>query len=123
MNPLDYGTILWENNNKYTIQNEEGLIINFNRFEGYNEIEFFRNRKSIVKFTDKFISENSFERRIGSKIYLFENKNQVLFKEELKSKFITKLSPIKSITQNIITMDIETYVEGDTLSNMLLWWD
>ena len=120
MNPLDYGTILWENDNKYTIQNEEGLIIKFNKFEGFNEIEFFRNRKLIVKFTDKFISENSFERRIGSKIYLFENRTQVLFKQELETKFISKLTPVKSITQNIICMDIETYMDGDTMIPFLI---
>jgi len=119
MDPLDYGTIVREKYNSYTIQNEKGLII-IEKFDGYNEVEFIRNEKTVVKFIDKFISENSFERQIGSKKYLFENRTQVLFSQEMKTKFITKLTPVKTITNNQICMDIETYMEGDTLVPFLI---
>jgi hypothetical protein len=119
MDPLDYGTIVREKYNSYTIQNEKGLII-IEKFDGYNEVEFIRNEKTVVKFIDKFISENSFERQIGSKKYLFENRTQVLFTQEMKTKFITKLTPVKTITNNQICMDIETYMEGDTLVPFLI---
>jgi hypothetical protein len=96
------------------------MIINLVKFEDHNEVEFFKNGKSITKFTDKFISENSFERQVGTKKYLFVNKVQELFTQEKKTKFISKLTPAKTITNNQICMDIETYMDGDTLIPYLI---
>lgn len=46
MNPIDYGRIMIQNKLEkginYIIQNENGLTINFNKFENYNDVEFLK---------------------------------------------------------------------------------
>jgi hypothetical protein len=119
MNPLDYGTVIVQNDNNYIIQNNT-LTINLNKFDESNEVEFFRNGISITKFIDKIISVNSFERQIGSKKYIFENNEQILFTQEMKTKFIKKLTPSKTVTNNQICMDIETYTDETSLIPYLI---
>jgi hypothetical protein len=119
MNPLDFGIILWQNENNYSIFNN-GMIINLVKFDNHNEVEFFKNGKSITKFTDKFISENTFERQVRTKKYLFVNKVQELFTQEMKTKYISKLAPSISVGEKQICMDIETYMDGDTLVPFLI---
>jgi hypothetical protein len=105
MNPLDYGTIVREKYNTYTIQNEKGLIINFIKFDGYNE--------------DILINGNKFMRIIDNKKFWFENKQQVLFTSEIKSKFISKTQKAKKLVNNFITLDIETFIHENILNILI----
>ena len=61
MNPMDYGRLIIQNKTElsinYIIQNDEGLTIIFNKFDKYNEIEFFKSGISLIKFTDLFINK------------------------------------------------------------------
>jgi hypothetical protein len=124
MNPLDYGKIIIQTKTElsinYIIQNDKGLTINFNQFEKYNEIEFFKSGISLIKFTDILINKDSFIRKIINKQYYFENRNQVLFTSEIKSKFISRTVKSKKLTNNFITLDIETFVQDNTLIPYLI---
>ena len=85
------------------------------KFEEYNEVEYFKNGKSLLKFRDEIISNNKFNRIIDSKKYYFENNQQVLFTKDIKSKFISKISKSKNLVNKFLTLDIETYIKDNIL--------
>jgi hypothetical protein len=121
MNPMDFGRLInqykIENGIVYILQNENEQTITFNKFENHNEIEFFKSGISLVKFKDIFInsSENKFMRVIDNKSFYFKNGEQILFLSEMKTKFISKTKVSKNITNNFITLDIETFIQDNTL--------
>lgn len=124
MDPLDYGRIINENIlddvNIYIIQNEINQAITLNKFEKYNEVEFFKSGISLIKFKDEFINENKFIRIINNKKYYFEDNKQILFKSEMKTKFIRKLNKSKTLNNNFLTLDIETYIKDNVLIPYLI---
>jgi hypothetical protein len=83
MNPMDYGRLIIQNKIEsginYIIQNEKGLTINFNKFENYNEVEFFKTGISLIKFTDNLINKTNFIRTIDNNKFYFKNNEQILF--------------------------------------------
>jgi hypothetical protein len=124
MNPMDYGRLIIQNKIEsginYIIQNNKGLTINFNKFENYNEVEFFKAGISLIKFTDFLIDKSKFFRKIENNKYYFENRVQILFTSEIKTKFITKLAKSKNLINNFITLDIETFVHNNILIPYLI---
>jgi hypothetical protein len=91
------------------------MVIKFIKSLNLNIIEIFKDGDLLIKFRDEFISNNKFLRIIGSKKYYFENNKEILFLKEIKTKFISKLNKIKNLTNNIITLDIETYIKDNVL--------
>jgi hypothetical protein len=79
------------------LQNENGITIIFDKFEKCNEVEFWKNGISIVKFKDILLNKSRFLRILDSKKIWFENKNQVLFTKEIKTKFISKIKESKNV--------------------------
>lgn len=124
MNPIDFGRLIIKNKIEswinYVIQNDKGLTINFNEYEKYNEIEFFKNGISLIKFTDNLINKNSFLRIIDNKNFYFKDNKQILFTSEMKTKFITKTVKAKKLTNNFLVLDIETFVQDNTLIPYLI---
>ena len=59
-------------------------------------------------------------RIIDNKKYYFENGEQFLFTEDLKTKFISKTKKIKFLTNKFITIDIETYIKDGLLIPYLI---
>lgn len=114
MNPLDFGKLVreikFDNYSVYILQTKNNLLINFLKHENFNEVEIVLSGDILVKFKDESISENRFVRVIDNKKYYFQNNQEILFLKTLKSKFISKLTPSKILTNNFITLDIETYI-------------
>ena len=104
----------------YILHNNLGQTIKFLRFYNYNKIEIFKMGKLLIKFRDELISENKFIRIIDNKKYSFENGEQFLFTEDLKTKFISKTNKIKFLTNKFITIDIETYIKDGILIPYLI---
>lgn len=119
MNPIDYGRLIIktkiESGVSYIIQNNKDQTINFKQFDNYNEIEFFKSGISLVKFIDTFMNNSKFMRKLDNKTYYFENNKQILSTSELKTKFIPKLNKSKTLTNNFLTLDIETYIKDSVL--------
>src|SRR5580658_8008359 len=126
MNPLDYGRLLNKNNLEngilYILQNEKGQTITINKFDKYNEIQFFKEGISLIRFKDEFInlSENEFVRIIDNNYFYFKNGEQILFNKEIKTNFISKTNKSKTLTNNFITLDIETYIDNNALFPYLI---
>jgi hypothetical protein len=66
------------------------------------------------------INNSNFIRKIDNKQYYFENGSQVLFTSEIKTKFISKTNKAKKLVNNFITLDIETFVQDNTLIPYLI---
>ena len=119
INPIDFGKFVKqipiENGKIFVVQNSKGQIVMISKFEEYNEVEYFKNSKSLLKFRDEIISNNKFNRIIDSKKYYFENNQQVLFTKDIKSKFISKISKSKNLVNKFLTLDIETYIKDNIL--------
>jgi hypothetical protein len=71
MNPIDYGRLIIQNKLdsgiNYIIQNDKEQTINFNKFDKYNEVEFFKSGILLVKFTDILLDKTKFLREIDNK--------------------------------------------------------
>src|SRR5580692_2052691 len=119
INIFDYGTLITssriENGTKYIFQNNKAEIIVIDKYDNNYNIEIFRNRVSLIKYTDNIISENNFVRTIKNNKFYFENNKEILFLKEIKTKFISKLTKSKNLTNNFITLDIETYIKDNIL--------
>jgi DNA polymerase type B, organellar and viral len=124
-NPLDHGKLIIKNNfnnySQYILQTKEGNLIHFKQFDKYNEVEIFSNIGNImVIYKDEWISENQFVRILDNKKFYFENNKEILFTKEMKTKFISKLSPTKNLKNKFITLDIETFIKENTLIPYLI---
>jgi len=123
MNPSDFGVVvnqfIIENGITYILQNEN-LAITLIKYEKFNEVEFFKSGISLIKFKDELISKNKFIRIIDNKKFYFENNKQVLSTVDLKTKFISKTKNVKTLTNNFITIDIETIINNGLLTPYLI---
>jgi hypothetical protein len=135
MNPLEYGKLIKQVNNIFFVQINESKLAIITQYNDYNEVEILSGGDVIVKFKDEFITDNKIVRSLDNKTYFFINNKEVLYTKELKTKFISRLSPAKSLNNNFITLDIETYIKDNILipyainiydgekSNTFLLWD
>jgi hypothetical protein len=118
-NPLDYGKLILKNEFEdyiqFILQTRENLLVKINKFEVYNEVELVLGGESILNFRDEFISDNKFIRILDNKKFYFENNQEILFTKEIKSKFISKTKNVKTLTNNFITIDIETIINNGIL--------
>jgi hypothetical protein len=62
MNPKDYNVL----------STTKGISYIFRHFEKYNEVEIIIDGISVIKYTDHFINENVFFRKIENKIFYFK---------------------------------------------------
>jgi hypothetical protein len=73
MEPLKYGKLLDQTNNKFIMQLSTKNIAVINHYEKENFIRIFKNGDLVLEFRDKFINENSFLRTLNDTKFLFEN--------------------------------------------------
>ena len=73
IDPLKYGKLLDQTNNKFIVQLTTKNIAVINQYDKENFIKIFRNGDLVLEFRDKFISDSSFIRSINDKKFLFEN--------------------------------------------------
>lgn len=71
--PLKFGKLLDQTNNKFIMQLTTKNIAVINHYEKENFIRIFKNGDLALEFRDKFINENSFIRTINDTRFSFEN--------------------------------------------------
>jgi hypothetical protein len=75
MNPLEFGKLIEQIDNKYIIQLNTTNVVVIKEFDNENYIKFFRKGDLIFEFKDNKISENTFVRTILDNKFTFkENK-------------------------------------------------
>jgi hypothetical protein len=73
LDPLKYGKLLEQINNKFIVQLTTKNVAIINQNEKQNFVKIFKNGDLILEFTDKTVQENSFIRIINDTRFLFEN--------------------------------------------------
>jgi DNA polymerase type B, organellar and viral len=111
MNPLEYGLFVKNFGNTYIIQINDKNYVHITQHDKYNEVEFYRSGSLVYKWMDKWMDKDMFRRILGRKEFIFKNNELYLYKTEKSAKFISNLHPEEEITNKIITLDIETYLE------------
>jgi hypothetical protein len=91
INPLEYGILIDQINNKFWIQitNTNSVIIN--QLNDVNEVKFYRSGKLRYEFKDKIINDSTFIRYLENKQFTFVNNELVLVNVEKSVKFIEPL--------------------------------
>jgi hypothetical protein len=73
VNPLEYGKLLEQFDNKYIIQLNTNNVVIIKEYDNENYIKFFRKGELIFEYKDSKISDNTFIRTILDKKYTFKN--------------------------------------------------
>jgi hypothetical protein len=73
MNPLEYGTLIEQFDNKYIIKLSSTNIVVVQQYENDNYIKFFRNGVFIFEFRDYKIDDSTFYRIIKNNKFVFSN--------------------------------------------------
>lgn len=78
MDPLKYGKLLDQNNNKFIIQLSTKNIAIINQYDKENFVRIFKNGDLVLEYRDTFISDRSFSRFIHDTKFIFENDRLIL---------------------------------------------
>lgn len=130
--PEDYGIILSQVNNTYTISVDRGkhnaIIILTVKKKGdktVNHIKYFKSNNLLFTWTDNIISfeEKKFIRKIGKSIIHYENGEFYLYTTVKKTRPMVKKQLVeKQLNSKFITMDLETITVNNKLIPYLLCW-
>jgi hypothetical protein len=82
IDPLKYGKLIEQFENKYIIQLNTSNILVIKKINNDNFIKFFRKGDLMIEFTDSIINENIFTRIILDQKFTFE-KNKLITSETL----------------------------------------
>ena len=73
MDPLKFGKLLDQTNNKFIIQLSTKNVAVINHYDKENFVRIFKNGDLVLEFRDKFVSETSFIRTLNDTKFLFDN--------------------------------------------------
>jgi hypothetical protein len=73
MEPLKFGKLLDQSNNKFIIQLNTKNIAIINNYDNENFVRIFKNGDLVLEFRDTFIADNSFSRLIRDTKFTFVN--------------------------------------------------
>lgn len=108
MNPLKYGKLITNFDNKYIIQIKPKNMAIIEVVDKLNKIELYKEGELKYKWIDRYIDESSFIREIGKKKYTYVNEELKLLTVEKQSKFMKPIKTSKYIDNKMLTMDLET---------------
>lgn len=111
MDPLEYGDLLYHNDNNYAIQVNETNVAIITIEDDLNKVKLYRKGKLRYEYTDKWIDKITFSRTLGRKEWIFRNNEQLLYQVEKSSKFIQPLVRSDTLQNKFLVLDIETYIK------------
>lgn len=77
LNPLEYGKLIYQNDNKYIIQINDTNVIILDHFEEYNIIKLYKKGDFMFEYNDHKTSNHTFIRTLNNLEFTFNN-NQVI---------------------------------------------
>jgi len=118
VNISDYGYILTSVENiQYLIKIDSKTVLNirieFREGFKYHLIDFIKNSKKLYSFEDKIIDIDRLVRTIGQTIIDYTIGGYPIYRIVKKTRKIDKIKKDRKLTHNIITADIETYIDKD----------
>jgi DNA polymerase type B, organellar and viral len=101
INPLEYGKLIEQFDNKFIIQLNTNNVIVIKQIDNENYIKLFRKGDLMFEFKDTIISDNSFIRSISDQRFTFKDGKLISTEIVVHNKYI-KIFVIKS-TNSILT--------------------
>jgi hypothetical protein len=77
MNPLEYGKLIYQNDNVYIIQITIRTIAVLTQFTDLNEVKFYKEGDLIFNYKDHKTEENRFVRSLDNKKFTFTDNKLV----------------------------------------------
>jgi hypothetical protein len=113
MNPLQYGKLIRKIDelNLFIIQVNKTNIVDIIQKDNKNIVKFYKEGDITYEYIDYKIDESSFYRVLNNKKFTFVNNELVLLTIDKSVKYIKPLLEDGTLTNKIITMDIETFVK------------
>jgi hypothetical protein len=103
INPLEYGKLIFKNDNIFIIQITPKTIALINQFEEFNEVKFFKEGDLVFIYKDHKIDENTFLRTLDNKKFTFNNNKLVNTKISINLAFLKHQNLISAtIRPNIL---------------------
>jgi hypothetical protein len=97
INPLDYGKLIFKNDNIFIIQITAKTIALITQFEELNEVKFFKEGDLVFIYKDHKIDENTFVRTLENKKFTFNNNKLVNTKISINLAILNHLNLIRAI--------------------------
>jgi hypothetical protein len=124
MDPLKYGKLLKQIDNIYFVQINRTNTAVITKNEDFNKVEFFKEGELIYEYKDHKVDESTFVRSILNKHYTFKDNKLVILTVEKPVNFIKPLLSLSTLTNKIITLDIETFIkDGIHIPYVICWFD
>jgi hypothetical protein len=111
MNPLEYGKLIRKIDNQFFVQVNKTNIAIITQEDNKNIIKFFKEGDLTYEFSDYKVNESTFVRYLENKKFTFRNKKLILLAIEKTVNFIKPLRQLQQLTNKIITLDIETFIQ------------
>jgi hypothetical protein len=96
INPLEYGKLIEQFDNKFIIQLNTNNIVVIKQIENENYVKLFRKGDLMFEFRDTILSDNSFIRSISDQRFTFKDSKLISTEIVVHNKYI-KIFDIKSI--------------------------
>jgi hypothetical protein len=113
MNPLEYGILIDQLDNKYTLQVNKTSVAIITKEGNVNKVKIFREGILIYEYRDIFIDFTSFVRHLDNKQFTFKNNKLILLTIDKSTKFIKALLPNNNLSTKFLTFDIETLIKDN----------
>ena len=115
-NPLDYGSLVLQENNKFVIEMDKGYIALIETSDTTRNVKIRKGGNILFEYTDTILSPNSFERRIGQNTFRYVDGILSLQKSLKKTRTISKKALTKLLSKNFMTMDLETQTDNNQIT-------
>ena len=77
MNPLEYGDLIYQMDNKYIIQINKTNVVLITTFNRINDIKLFREGLLVFEYKDHKLNDNTFIRSLNNKKFTFKDNNLI----------------------------------------------
>lgn len=122
INPLNYGKLIEQFDNKYIIQLNTSNVLVIKTINENNFIRFFRQGELVIEFIDSKISENIFTRTILDQKFTFEN-NKLITTEILSGlnsiKISENINPLYRDTDAIKLNSLSLFLKNISMENLI----
>jgi len=127
INPLNYGTLIEQLDNKYIIQLITTNVLVIKTIDNNNFVRLYRKGELAIEFTDSKVNENIFTRTILDQKFTFENnklisseifigQKSIKIYENIVKENITPLNTNKlNFTTNISMDNLIDYIENNKI--------
>jgi hypothetical protein len=122
INPLEYGILIDQLDNKYTLQVNKTSVAIITKEGNVNKVKIFREGILIYEYRDIFIDFTSFVRHLDNKQFTFKNNKLILLTIDKSTKFLKALLPNNNLSRKFLTFDIETLIKDNVHVPYCVCW-